>query len=114
MARRKALGRYVVVLQIPFVVMTGNITMIGIFYDRKLTAKKGEKNPVRLPYGFAKVQFIENIAEIKKMLEEGHAMIHVYRHLIEEGKITMSETSFKNLCRPDTVRARKERKKGKK
>ena len=67
MARRKALGRYVVAVQIPFVVMTGNITMIGIFYDRKLTAKKGEKNPVRLPYGLAKVQFIENIEEIDEL-----------------------------------------------
>ncbi len=38
-------------------------------------------------------------------------MMHVYRHLIEDGKITMSAASFKNLCRPETVIARTKRKK---
>ncbi|MGI6656279.1 MAG: hypothetical protein ACOX5Z_05570 [Desulfobulbus sp.] len=45
------------------------------------------------------------------MLSDGYPMIHVYRHLIAEGKITMSAASFKNLCRPETVIARKRRKK---
>lgn len=66
---------------------------------------------MRLPPGEARVQFIANIEEIKIMLSEGYPMMHVYRHLISEGKITMSAASFKNLCRPETVIARTKRKK---
>ena len=76
-----------------------------------MTAKKGEKNPKRLPPGEARVQFIANIDEINRMISEGYPMMHVYRHLIEDGKITMSAASFKNLCRPETVIARRLKKK---
>ena len=84
---------------------------LTIDHGGELIAKKGEKNPVRLPPGEARVQFIANIEEIEQMLNDGYPMIHVYRHLIKEGKITMSVASFKNLCRPETVIARRLKKK---
>ena len=72
-------------------------------------AKKGEINPKRLPSGHAKVEFIRNRDEICSLLAAGHSMLEVHRRLTEKGRITMSPSSFKNLCRPDTVRARNER-----
>ena len=79
-----------------------------------MSAKKGEKNPVRLPHGEARVQFIANLEEIEKLLSEGYGLAHIHRTLLETRKISMSKTAFQNLCRPDIAQERKERKKSKK
>lgn len=64
-----------------------------------MAAKKGEKNPQRLAHGEARVEFISNLEEIKKMLSEGYSMRHTYFTLFNAGKITMSVRTFIALCR---------------
>ena len=79
-----------------------------------MSAQKGEKNPVRLRHGEARVQFIANLEEIEKLLSEGYGLAHIHKTLLEAGKTSMSKTAFQNLCRPDTAQERKERKESKK
>ena len=65
-----------------------------------MTAKKGEKNPIRLSPGEARVQFIANIDEIKQMIEDGYSVRHIHMKLFEEGKITMALRTFSSIARP--------------
>lgn len=76
-------------------------------------AKRGEKNPKRLGYGMAKVEFIANFDEISKMIGKGFTMTDVYNNLITRKKISMSISSFKNLCKPDVVKLRNQRRRNK-
>ena len=69
-------------------------------------AKKGEKNPQRAGYGLAKVQFIENLPEITELIARGYFMKDVYDHLVENKKITMSISSFRNMCKPTRTKER--------
>lgn len=64
-------------------------------------AKKGEKNPERLPHGIARVQFISNIEEIKDLLIKGYNYVTIYRKLIKENKITMKYRTFYGLINYD-------------
>lgn len=64
-----------------------------------MVAKKGEKNPVRLPYGEARVQFISNIDEIQQMIKDGYSIRHIYLKLFDEGKITMALRTFSLIAR---------------
>lgn len=72
-------------------------------------ARRGEKNPPRLGYGFAKVEFIANFDEISNLIGQGLTMTDVYKLMIMKKKITMSIASFKNMCKPDMVKARNKR-----
>lgn len=65
-----------------------------------MIAKKGEKNPVRLPPGEAKVQFIANLDEIQQMVNDGYSIRHIYLKLFNEGKITMAQRTFSAIARP--------------
>lgn len=75
-------------------------------------AKKGEKNPLRVGYGIAKVQFLENLPEITRLIARGYFMKDVYEHLIENKKITMSISSFRNMCNPTRTKERIKRYRG--
>jgi hypothetical protein len=73
-----------------------------------MAAKKGEKNSMRLPRGIARVQFIANLEEIKRMLAEGHTLKNVYDTLCNSGKISMKYRSFYGLARPDKENRKKQ------
>ena len=65
-----------------------------------MIAKKGEKNPVRLPPGEARVQFIAHLDEIQQLVRDGYSIRHIYLKLFEEGKITMAQRTFSAIARP--------------
>jgi hypothetical protein len=76
-------------------------------------AKKGEKS-LSLPRGVARVQFIANLDEIKRMVSEGFSFQHIHKTLVEAGKILMPLRTFTGLARPATGAAEnRERKHGK-
>ena len=62
--------------------------------------------------GYARVEFIKNIEEIKKLLADGHTMTTVHKILFEAGKITMPQRTLSGLINPDIAirhRAKKKR-----
>ena len=61
-------------------------------------AKKGEKK--KLNPGCARVEFIKNIDEIKKLIEDGHSFRNIHRILTERGKITMSYSALYKYINP--------------
>ena len=54
----------------------------------------------RIEHGQARVEFIRNLDEIRKMLGEGYTIRAIHRKLIEDGKITMSYTSLHQFVHP--------------
>jgi hypothetical protein len=69
-----------------------------------VAAKKGEKNPVRLPRGAARVQYIACLDEVKKMIGDGVNVTRIYKTLVAAGKITMSQKTFADLVSPPLSR----------
>ncbi|MCL2791130.1 MAG: TraK family protein [Desulfobulbus sp.] len=65
-----------------------------------MAAKKGEMNPVRLPRGAARVQFVAHLDEIKRLLGKGYSLQRIYNTLLEAGKITMAPRTFTKIARP--------------
>lgn len=61
-------------------------------------AKKGEKNPVRLPHAAARIEFLALLDEIIEFLNKGHSWAGLYRKLRDEQKITMALRTFQALC----------------
>jgi len=59
--------------------------------------------------GFARVEFIANLKEIKALHESGHNKRMIYDHLAEKGKVTMSYAIFCSYTF-DGVRRKKRRK----
>lgn len=59
--------------------------------------------------GFARVEFIANLKEIKALHESGHNKRMIYDHLAEKGKVTMSYSIFCSYTF-DGVRLKKRRK----
>ncbi|WP_409070298.1 TraK family protein [Desulfobulbus sp.] len=66
------------------------------------------------PRGYARVEFIKNIEEIKKMLIDGHSISSVYHSLFDAGKITMPYRTFYSIVRPDVIIRHREKKRQRK
>ena len=62
-----------------------------------MAAKKGEKNPVRLINGVARVEFIAVFDEVQNRFIAGYGAATVYRELLAAGKITMKLRTFQKL-----------------
>ena len=54
----------------------------------------------KLNPGCARVEFIQHIEEIKQMILAGYSLRSIHGKLIEEGKITMSYSSFYKIINP--------------